>query len=407
MKILISSGHALHVQGARDVIDEVTEARRVTNRVASFLRSIDVDVGVFHDDTSRNQRDNINTIVDWHNARTRDLDVSVHFNAVAGTRDAGIGVETCYRDGNAKTKQLASNVSRAISAASGLILRRGDGTWGRDNLGFLNRTTAPAILLEVCFVNSREDVRLYERHFDAICAAIASAISERDVEPPNANDEPQFTDEEMDILARIVWAEARGEDDQGMALVVKVIMNRMKSPRFPNANTVRDVVFAPGQFTPITNGMFDKAMPDNRIRAAVKAAITGTDCSRGALFFRAIRGAEGSWHETALQRLFDHGAHRFYTHRDAAPTPAPAPAPAPAQPPTPTGSATAAFAVGDRVRLANGATSFDTGNPISAWAFNDTWIIERIDGDRAVLGSNAAGTNNIRTPVHVRDLRKV
>jgi len=181
MNIVISSGHGLHVPGARDIIDEVTEARRVTDWVAAILRSAGALSSVFHDNTSRNQRDNINTIVRHHNGQIRDLDVSVHFNAVAGgTRDAGIGVEALYRVGNAQTRELAGRVAKAISKASGLILRhprsKVPGAVARNDLGFLNNTNAYAILIEVCFVNSRTDVRLYQQHFEAICQAIANSL---------------------------------------------------------------------------------------------------------------------------------------------------------------------------------------------------------------------------------------
>jgi len=116
-----SSGHGLHIPGARDLIDEVTEARRVTDRVAEILRGAGVNVNVFHDDTTRPPNSTVNTINNHHNAQTRDLDVSVHFNAVAGgTRDAGIGVETLYREGNAEMRDLASRISKAISQVSGL-----------------------------------------------------------------------------------------------------------------------------------------------------------------------------------------------------------------------------------------------------------------------------------------------
>ena len=123
---------------------------------------------------------------------------------------------------------------------------------------------------------------------------------------------PEFSEAELDILYRIAWAEARGEDNKGLILVINVIMNRVNSPRFRNQNSIREVVFAPRQFTPITNGAFDRATPNQRIKDAVHRALRGEDYSRGALFFRAVRGAEGSWHETALTALFDHGGHRFY-----------------------------------------------------------------------------------------------
>jgi len=183
MRITISSGHGLHVPGARGLIDEVTEARRVTNRVGEILRAANVPVWVFHDDTSRNQRDNVNHIVAQHNAQQRTLDVSIHFNAVAVTRDAGIGVEVLHHLSSAVGRNMAERVARAISQASGLILRhpqRG-GAVPRSDIGFLNNTREPAILVEVCFVNSRTDVRLYQESFEQICRAIAHEISERRV----------------------------------------------------------------------------------------------------------------------------------------------------------------------------------------------------------------------------------
>ena len=180
MKILISSGHGKFVAGASDIIDEVTEARKVTNRVAEILKKNGIEVSVFHDDTSKNHRDNINTIVSHHSGQVRELDVSVHFNAVAGTREAGIGVETLYRKGNKKMKQLASNISKAISNSSGLILRRVDGTFPVTNIGFLN-SLKNSVLLEICFVNSHTDVRLYRENFEAICQSIAESLIGRSI----------------------------------------------------------------------------------------------------------------------------------------------------------------------------------------------------------------------------------
>ena len=180
--VVISSGHGLLVRGARGIIDEVDEARRVTDRVSDILRSAGADVNTFHENTTRNQNDNVNAIVRHHNSQQRDLDVSIHFNSTktGAIEERGIGVETLYFTGNQRTKQTASSVSRAISDASGLLLRRGDGTLAA-NVGFLRLTTAPAILIEVCFVNSQTDVRLYQQHFESICAAIASTIIGREI----------------------------------------------------------------------------------------------------------------------------------------------------------------------------------------------------------------------------------
>ncbi|MCL2403968.1 MAG: N-acetylmuramoyl-L-alanine amidase [Defluviitaleaceae bacterium] len=183
MKIVISSGHGLFVRGAKGLIDEVDEARRVTGRVVEILRREGISVDVFHENSARNSAVNINAIVQHHNRQTRDLDVSIHFNSTAtgAIEDRAIGVEVLHLTGNNATRALAGRVANAISDASGLLLRhqRDSGAVARNNIGFLNNTTAPAIVIEVCFVVSRTDVRIYQQYFEEICTAIASSISGR------------------------------------------------------------------------------------------------------------------------------------------------------------------------------------------------------------------------------------
>ncbi|OKL37042.1 N-acetylmuramoyl-L-alanine amidase [Domibacillus mangrovi] len=65
-------------------------------------------------------------------------------------------------------------MSKAISTASGLKNR---GPKYRTDLGFLNNTKKSAILIEVCFVDSLADAKLYREHFDAICRSIAESLA--------------------------------------------------------------------------------------------------------------------------------------------------------------------------------------------------------------------------------------
>jgi hypothetical protein len=60
-------------------------------------------------------------------------------------------------------------------------------------------------------------------------------------------------------------------------------------------------------------------------------------------------------------------------------------------------------AAGSRVRIRPGATYF-AGGAIPAWVMSDTWIVSSINGDRAVLGKNVSGKNNINSPIKVSDL---
>jgi hypothetical protein len=181
MKIVISSGHALKVRGASGYLDEVDEARRVVEEVADQLRQIDVDVVVFHDDTSTTQQENLETIVNVHNGHERDLDVSIHFNAFEETQEP-MGTEVLY----VSQSDLADDVSSAIAETSDLINR---GPKYRDDLYFLNQTEKPSILIEVCFVDSAADAELYLDSFEEICAVIAMTIArdEDELEQPDSS----------------------------------------------------------------------------------------------------------------------------------------------------------------------------------------------------------------------------
>src|SRR5215469_5766599 len=170
-RIAISSGHGRNVAGASGYINEVAEARRVVPAVAGYLKAAKATVLEFHENNATSQSANVSAIIAWHNAQTRDLDVSVHFNHSGGSVnvDRAIGTEVLY----ATQAALATRVAKAIADASGLINR---GSKKRTDLSFLMKTSKPAILIEVCFVNSKEDVRLYQANFERICSAIASSI---------------------------------------------------------------------------------------------------------------------------------------------------------------------------------------------------------------------------------------
>lgn len=166
--IVISSGHGLYVRGASGVLDEVDEARRVTDEVAAELRERGVNVVTFHDDTSHNQNTNLQTIVNFHNRQERQLDISVHFNAFEQT-DKPRGTEVWYVTQSA----LAGQISAAIAKCG--FINRG-AKEDVNGLYFLRNTTMPAVLLEVCFVDSSADAEVYNETFNEICDAIATVL---------------------------------------------------------------------------------------------------------------------------------------------------------------------------------------------------------------------------------------
>lgn len=92
-----------------------------------------------------------------------------------------------------------------------------------------------------------------------------------------------ITDEELDLLQRLVEAEAGAEPYLGKVAVAAVVINRVLSPDFPN--TVRDVIYQPNQFQPVKNGKINQVKPSEETISAVFAALKGVDPLRGSLYF--------------------------------------------------------------------------------------------------------------------------
>lgn len=129
-----------------------------------------------------------------------------------------------------------------------------------------------------------------------------------------------ITEEEKEILLRIVEAEATCEDVMGRMLVANVIMNRVVSKGFPNS--IAEVVFQNNgvtyQFSPIKDGRYWTVTVSDETREAVERVLAGEDYSQGALFFAARSMANKkamSWFDTSLKFLFRHGVHEFFTNK--------------------------------------------------------------------------------------------
>lgn len=165
----ISAGHWHIGTGSVGYIDEVKEARKVASKVVQLLQNNGVHVRLIIDNTSTNQRENLNYLIKEHKS-IEGLNISIHFNALEKATDSGIGTEVLYK--NDQMRQLALNISTAISKASSLNNR---GAKKRTDLAILN-TLQEALIIEVCFVNSALDVAEYQKNFDAICQAIAHEL---------------------------------------------------------------------------------------------------------------------------------------------------------------------------------------------------------------------------------------
>lgn len=119
--------------------------------------------------------------------------------------------------------------------------------------------------------------------------------------------------DEAYLLAKIAMAEAEGEDTEGKALVILVVLNRAWSDEFPD--TIEEVIFQKGQFSPVSNGRFDRVVPDEDCyRALDLIQIEKWDESQGATYFESK--SDSTWRSKNLKFLFKHGNHYFYRDKE-------------------------------------------------------------------------------------------
>lgn len=116
-----------------------------------------------------------------------------------------------------------------------------------------------------------------------------------------------YQESEVRILARLVSGEARGEPYVGQVAVAAVVLNRVKSPAFPN--TISGVIFQTGAFDAVWDGQFDMEPTENSIRAA-RDALNGWDPTGGCLYYYNPSTATNSWIWTRQVQLTI-GKHAF------------------------------------------------------------------------------------------------
>ena len=193
MKINVHAGHNPDGKkgcGAIGLIKESTENRKVAQRVIELLRA---DGHTVYDCTvndGKNASDVLNKIVKKCNANTVDLDVSIHFNACVNDKYGDgktTGTEVYIYNGNSKAQDEALRICENISKLG----YKNRGIKPRPDLKVLRKTKAPALLVECCFVDDADDVKLYNTEKMAI--AIASGIVGKDLTPKQPVKTPSQT----------------------------------------------------------------------------------------------------------------------------------------------------------------------------------------------------------------------
>jgi N-acetylmuramoyl-L-alanine amidase len=112
---------------------------------------------------------------------------------------------------------------------------------------------------------------------------------------------------DVNLLARVIYGEARGEPYTGQVAVGAVVLNRVKSSSFPN--TIAGVIYQSGAFDAVSDGQINLT-PDSTAKKAAQDAINGWDPSYGAIYYFNPSTATNKWIWSRTMTVTI-GKHRF------------------------------------------------------------------------------------------------
>ena len=114
---------------------------------------------------------------------------------------------------------------------------------------------------------------------------------------------------DVQLIARAINGEARGEPYEGQVAVGAVILNRVKSPEFPN--TIAGVIYEPGAFTAVSDGQINVPIAEgSTVVKAARDALNGWDPTGGAIYYFNPHTATNKWiwSRPLIKKI---GKHRF------------------------------------------------------------------------------------------------
>lgn len=123
----------------------------------------------------------------------------------------------------------------------------------------------------------------------------------------NSNASNSTSSSNLNLLARAVYSEARGEPYTGQVAIAAVVLNRVKSSSFPN--TIAGVIYQPGAFTAVSDGQINLT-PNQTAYNAARDALNGWDPCYGAIYYFNPNTATNKW-IWSRPHVITIGKHRF------------------------------------------------------------------------------------------------
>lgn len=137
-------------------------------------------------------------------------------------------------------------------------------------------------------------VKNFQRDYGLIVDGIVGARTEKalGVTLQSGGSSTSASSSDLNLLARCVYAEARGEPYTGQVAVAAVVLNRVRSSKFPN--TVSGVIYQPLAFTAVADGQINLSPNDTAYKAA-RDALNGWDPTNGCLYYYNPATATSKW----------------------------------------------------------------------------------------------------------------
>ena len=198
-------------------------------------------------------------------------------------RKLGITLSSAAKSGGIAKGKTSANVKKVQSAlkSAGYFSSAVDGVWGRRTMCAVMHFQSDCGLTVDGVVGSATEKKLGislggDSSGGNSGGAVGSSVSEKD----------------LNLLARCVYGEARGEPYNGQVAVAAVVLNRVKSSKFPN--TISGVIYQSGAFTAVSDGQINLT-PNQSAYNAARDALGGWDPTGGCLYYYNPATATSSW----------------------------------------------------------------------------------------------------------------
>lgn len=214
MKISVRGGHNPGATGARAIIDELTEDRKVKDAVIKYLKQLGhtvLDVTPGKMSSSEDLKFGVNKANSWG----ADLFISIHFNKAYDKYNGALGTEVCvYRE--------FTEAKRIVDGLGNLGFKN-RGQKIRTNLYELKNTKMKSVIIEVCFVEATKDVEIYKKlGADKVGKKIAECIANKTVVPAKPAKPNPSTNAK--IMFRVIcgtYADRKNAEEQQAKLKAK------------------------------------------------------------------------------------------------------------------------------------------------------------------------------------------